>query len=123
MLTRLFFHWTGARNVLRYHPIPDGKYPPPAPVAFFGSGAPSMLQSCGRSTVRQGASLKEGAEASVGSPRKNFQLESARSTCRPAMLFAAAGDCAFANGPHAATLIHASKQTTQRPVPRLFTKS
>src|SRR5271165_6874161 len=52
-LTRFPFHSLGTANVLRYHPVPAGKKPPPPPVGLFFSGTPSMLQSCGRFTVRQ----------------------------------------------------------------------
>src|SRR5271163_2449848 len=52
-LARFPFHSFGAVNALRYHPVPAGKKPPPAPVGLFFSGTPSMLQSCGRFTVRQ----------------------------------------------------------------------
>ena len=48
-----------------------------------------MLQSCGRSTLRQDASLNEGASALLGSPRKNLQRESACSTRRPLGAFIA----------------------------------
>ena len=41
-----------------------------------------MLQSCGKSTVRQAESLKDDASALAGSPRKNLQFESAASCCR-----------------------------------------
>jgi hypothetical protein len=36
-----------------------------------------MLQSCGRSSVRQEPSANEGASAPLGSPRRNFHRESA----------------------------------------------
>ena len=35
-----------------FQPVPFGKKPPPEPEGLFGSGALSMLQSCGKSTVR-----------------------------------------------------------------------
>src|ERR1700724_3338833 len=81
-LTRFCFQLGGAVNVFRYHATPAGKYPPPDPVGFFSLGASSMLQSCGKSTVRQSESLNDGASALAGSPRKNFQLESTTSCCR-----------------------------------------
>src|SRR3954452_7997898 len=79
-LTRLSFQSAGALNVLRYQPVPVGKKPPPAPDGFFLSGGASMLQSCGRSTVRQELSVKEGASAPLGSPSWNFHPESADSS-------------------------------------------
>ena len=39
--------------VLRYQPIPVGRYAPPCPLGLLLSNSPSMLQSCGTSTVRQ----------------------------------------------------------------------
>src|SRR5262249_44402947 len=77
MLTRFPFHSAGALKVLRYQPVPDGKKPPPEPVGLSLPGCPSMLQSCGRSTLRQFASSNERASAPVGSPARNLQLESA----------------------------------------------
>ena len=45
-------------------------------------GAPSMLQSWGRLTVRHDESVKEVASAPPGSPRRNFQSESAANDSR-----------------------------------------
>src|SRR5882757_3264073 len=80
MLTRFFFHSGGELKVLRYQPVPAGKKPPPEPVGLFLSGAPSMLQSCGRLTVRQDLSAKARASAPLGSPSRNLQSESAASS-------------------------------------------
>src|SRR5207244_3039539 len=81
-LTRIPFQSAGALNVLRYQPVPAGKKPSPPPVGLFLSGRLSMLQSCGRSTVRHEISANEGASAPLGSPRKNFHPESAANTWR-----------------------------------------
>ena len=89
MLTTLFFQSAGARNVLRYQPIPPGKKPPPAPLGLSLSGLLSMLQSCGRSTDRQDASANEGASAPLGSPRKNFHPASAANSLERGLEFAA----------------------------------
>src|SRR3954463_12584046 len=89
MLTRLSFQSGGAVKILRYQPVPLGKKPPPAPLGLSLSGLLSMLQSWGRSTLRQEASANVGASAPAGSPRKNFQPASAASSCLGASGFAA----------------------------------
>src|ERR1700687_2030393 len=76
-LTRFPFHSWGAINDFRYQPVPAEKKPPPEPVGLSFSGAPSMLQSCGRFTVRQDPSANWRASAPVGSPSRNRQSESA----------------------------------------------
>lgn len=47
----------GMVNVLRYHPIPLGNAPPPGVAALSLLKAPSILQSCGKLSVRQLLSL------------------------------------------------------------------
>src|SRR5271165_7552004 len=81
-LTRLSRQPAGALNVLRYQPTPFGKKPPPAPLGLSLSGLASILQSCGRSTVRHAESANAGASAALGSPSRNFQPESADSSSR-----------------------------------------
>src|ERR1700746_1726814 len=84
MLTRLPRPSAGALKVLRYQPTPPGKKPPPAPLRLSLSGRLSILQSWGRSTVRQAVSANEDASAPLGSPSRNFQPESAASSSRGA---------------------------------------
>ena len=51
----------GTENVLRYHPMPPGSAPPPAPAGFLSLNSPSMLQSWGRSSERQLESSNDGS--------------------------------------------------------------
>ena len=59
---------------------------PPDPVRFFGSGVPSMLQSCGTLIVRQDLSSNFAASAPGGSPRLNLQPTSAVICSRAAVV-------------------------------------
>jgi hypothetical protein len=68
-LTRFRFQLERAWKVLRYQPIPSGKYPSPEPLELSLSGLLSMLQSCGRSTTRHEPSANVGISAPPGSPR------------------------------------------------------
>src|SRR5215510_15423361 len=74
-------------NVLRYQPMPPGSAPPPAPAGFVSLNAPSMLQSCGTSSVRQPESRNVPSWAPETSPRWNRQSRSksriARCLSRP----------------------------------------
>src|SRR5215475_11495359 len=81
-VTRFPFQLTGARNILRYQPVPPGKKPPPEPLGLSLPGALSMLQSWGRSTFRQEESSNCAASAPAGSPSRNFQPASALRICR-----------------------------------------
>src|SRR5947208_8522303 len=56
-------------NVLRYQPTPPGSAPPATPAGFVSLNSPSMLQSCGTSSVRQPESAKATSWAPTRSPR------------------------------------------------------
>src|SRR5262245_13859765 len=66
----------GSVKSLRYQPTPAGKKPPAPLVGLFRSNGPSMLQSCGRSSLRQAESSKRGACAWLASPLKKSHEES-----------------------------------------------
>src|ERR1035437_5498229 len=89
-LTRLPFHAAGALNALRYQPPRVAKKPPLPPMGFLGSILPSLLQSCGRFTVRQPPASYDGASAPAVSPTANFQSWSNTSRSRAGWLWAAA---------------------------------
>ena len=71
----------GTVKVFRYQAIPQGKNA--VQLASLESKDPSMLQSWGRSSVRQCASTKSGSCALASSPWKNFHC-SVKSMSRPA---------------------------------------
>src|SRR4051812_12477755 len=56
------------------HPTPAGRKPPAPPVGFFGSKGPSMLQSCGTSSLRHEASAKFASSAPWASDLRNSQF-------------------------------------------------
>ena len=64
--------FAGVAKVLRYHPVPwNGS--PPQRALYFTSNGPSIAQSCGRSSARQGESSKSGFSAPSAAPLWNFQ--------------------------------------------------
>src|SRR5712664_2320814 len=62
--------------------MPAGRKPPAPPVGLFLSKGPSMLQSCGTSSLRHATSSKSGCSAPVGSPLRKSQSESKEETMR-----------------------------------------
>src|SRR5450759_3485682 len=87
MVTFLPASEAGNVKCLRYHPVPPTTKPVLAPPALCAEsnglgGAPlvdgksSMLQSCGKSSMRHALSSKPGISAPVASARKKRQQES-----------------------------------------------
>src|SRR6202034_2928934 len=74
----------GSVKCFRYQPIPAGKNPPDLPGELFLSMVPSMLQSCGTSSLRQARSSNPDCCAVAVSPRLNRQSESKGFTARAA---------------------------------------
>src|ERR1035438_7229442 len=65
---------SGSTKRLRYQPIPPRKAPPPTPLGPAESKGNSMLQSCGKVTVRQAASSMATALYPFAASSLNFQL-------------------------------------------------
>src|SRR6476620_6234697 len=82
MNTRWRTESVGRVKCLRYQPTPDGRKPPEPRVELVLSNGPSMLQSCGTSSLRHAESLNEGFSAPETSPLKKSQPASNESVVR-----------------------------------------
>ena len=80
--TRRPAYSAGSEKCFRYQPTPAGRKPPAPPVRFDAANGPSMLQSCGTSTVRHFESSKAAASAPGASPLQKRQSASKDATMR-----------------------------------------
>src|SRR5215213_4223728 len=70
----IFFSFSdaGTINVFLYQPVPPRRAPPPVPVGLALSKGNSILQSCGRFSVRHAASLMFGSLYALKLSNLNF---------------------------------------------------
>src|SRR3954462_5913727 len=101
----------GSLNVLRYQPVPPGRKPVPLLVPPVGVGSSSMLQSCGRRTLRQPEAADPGAGPRAGADRVKPQPAP-----KSVVLRASAGPHRAPSATTASTMI---RLDTAAPLPKL----